>query len=341
MALRVRPVREADLDSLMVLAGRAGKGMSTLPPDRTVLRARIANSCVSFAAEVPAPADEQYLLVLEDMAKNVVVGTAGIFASVGVTRPFLTFHRVSETRYSEALGVSVDTELLRLSAEYRGYSEVATLFLAPEYRNGGNGKLLSRARYLMMAQFRTRFAECVIAELRGWQDRDGAFPFWRDVIQPFFRMAFDEADNIYAHQGNRFIAELLPEYPFYFHLLSAPARHAVGRPNDDGIAAMKILEREGFQYRNHIDVFDGGPIVEAPVDKLTTVRMSRTARVSVGDNIAPGDARDCLISNADIGRFRVVRAPLVADAADTAILSADTAAALSVENGDTIRYVTD
>ena len=45
----VRPVREDDLDSLYDLAREAYPGMTTLPPDRDALAAKIALSSTSVA----------------------------------------------------------------------------------------------------------------------------------------------------------------------------------------------------------------------------------------------------------------------------------------------------
>ena len=59
----------ADLDPLLELAGLAGAGLTTLPKDRDLLKKRIDKSIKSFAAETDRPGGEQYLFVMEDIAR--------------------------------------------------------------------------------------------------------------------------------------------------------------------------------------------------------------------------------------------------------------------------------
>ena len=41
----------------------------------------------------------------------------------------------------------------------------------PDYRNNQNGQLLSRSRYMFLAEFQELFNEDIIAEMRGYSDR--------------------------------------------------------------------------------------------------------------------------------------------------------------------------
>ncbi len=77
----VRPIRDEDLDNLMRLAKAAYPGMTTLPPDRDALLKKIEKSTTSIAKQVTEPGRENYLLVMEDTATNLLVGTAGIIPS--------------------------------------------------------------------------------------------------------------------------------------------------------------------------------------------------------------------------------------------------------------------
>lgn len=66
---------------------------------------------------------------------------------------------------------------LFLSNDHTGHSELCTLFLDPDYRYGENGKLLSKVRLLLIAAFRKRFMQLLIAEMRGLSDEKGCSPF--------------------------------------------------------------------------------------------------------------------------------------------------------------------
>src|SRR3546814_18157633 len=64
---------------------------------------------------------------------------------------------------------------------------------------------------LFIAMHRARFADRVLAELRGVIDERGGSPFWDGVAGRFFGMGFQDADYFNAINGNKFIAALRSE----------------------------------------------------------------------------------------------------------------------------------
>ena len=73
---------------------------------------------------------------------------------------------------------------------------------------------------------RARFADRILAELRGVIDERGGSPFWDGVAGRFFGMSFQEADYFNAINGNQFIADLMPKHPVYIAMLTDDARAA-------------------------------------------------------------------------------------------------------------------
>lgn len=273
----VRFVREDDLDSLYALAREAYPGMTTLPPDRGALAAKIAHSRASISKAVSRPGDEVYMLVMEDTATGAVVGTASVIACLGETEPFYSYKLNKVTHKSRVLDKKVTVSTLHLSNHFEGFAEVATLFLSPAYRRDGNGKLLARSRYLLMAANRSRFPQQVMADLRGHYEDGGRSAFWEAVGRHFFEMEFAEADVFGALNGNQFIAELMPTQPVYVNLLPPDAQAVIGRVNAAGEPALKLLEREGFRWHGHVDIFDAAPSVDAEIDQLETVAGAQRA----------------------------------------------------------------
>lgn len=53
-----------------------------------------------------------------------------------------------------------------------------------------------------------------------------------------------------------------------------------------------MLEKEGFRYRNYIDIFDGGPTLECDIDRVRAIRKSRLVEVAEGQP-AQGDFPAC------------------------------------------------
>ncbi|WP_051340349.1 arginine N-succinyltransferase [Azospirillum halopraeferens] len=334
--LVLRPARPADLGALVRLAESAGTGLTTLPASREALAARIDRSAAAFAAaDIAEPGPESYLLVAEDTADGAVVGTTGLFAAVGLENGFFNYRIVRLTKTSRELGVRLDTRLLTLVNDFTGATEVGTLFLAPGHRRGGNGQLLARSRYLMLAEFPDRFAATVLAEIRGWLRDDHASPFWDAIGRHFFRMPFPEADLLSGLGHARFIADLMPRYPIYIDLLPPEAQAVIGKPHDRAQPALALLLREGFRFNQTIDIFDGGPVVEARRDDIRTVRDSAAVTV---DRIAPAaDGPPTHIAcTTRLGDLRVARVRARRDGGGV-IIDAAAARRLGAVPGDRLR----
>ncbi|MDG2527365.1 arginine N-succinyltransferase [Caulobacter endophyticus] len=330
--LVVRPAGSADFDSLMELAVLSGRGFTSLPEDEPTLRERLALSEASFQAGV-APLEAWYTLMLEDLETGVIDGVAGVKAAVGIKRPFFSFRVVTLAQSSPVLEMRFDHKALVLVNECAGWSEVGSLFLRPEKRKGGAGRLLAQSRYMLIGIEPQRFSEMVLAELRGWFDEDGSCPFWEHLASKFFRLDFDQADLMSASTNGQFILDLAPRHPIYTELLAPAARDVIGKVHRDGEAARAMLEREGFRYQGLVDLFDAGPTVAAPRDDIRTVRDAKRLRVKIGEDAFGEEA---LISTTEVSRFRAVRAAVLIDG-EAAILDRATADALGVSEGESVR----
>ena len=290
MTFRIRPATESDLQPLYEMAKLTGGGFTNLPPDRAALRAKLERSAAAFARDEDGSgiADEVFVLVLENMATGEVRGTCQIFTHVGQIWPFYSYRIGTITKHSRELNRTFRAEVLSLVNDLEGASEVGGLFLHPGERAGGLGLLLARSRYLFIRAHRSRFADRMLAELRGVIDEAGGSPFWDGVAGRFFGMNFQDADAFNAIHGNQFIADLMPKHPIYTAMLSEHARAVVGLPHPSGRAAMRMLENEGFAFEKYIDIFDGGPTMTVRTDQVHTIRDAVDSTVSgIGEVGAP------------------------------------------------------
>lgn len=269
-----RPVRENDLDDIIRLASRAGVGMTSLPNDPARLAVRIQRSVDTFAGRLPR-GQQGFLFVLEDTELSRAVGVSAIEVAVGLDEPFYNFRLQRTVRASKELGVYKNQELLNLSYDHTGHSELCTLFLDPEYQKNRNGLFLSKARFLFIAAFRELFSPHLFAELRGRSDEHGNSPFWDALGHHFFDIPFADADRLTGTGMKTFIAELMPAYPIYVSLLPENAREAIGEVHANTSPARAILEKEGFSWRGSVDIFDAGPVLEAQTDSIRAIGESR------------------------------------------------------------------
>lgn len=334
MSFIVRPARQDDLEPIYEMAKLTGAGFTNLPPEKPWLNAKIARSIAAFARTEDTLADELFMFVLENLATREVRGTCQIFSQVGQSWPFYSYRIGTVTMHSIALGRTFRAETLSLVNDLDGSSEVGGLFLHPDERASGLGLLLARSRYLFIAMHRARFADRVLAELRGVVDESGRSPFWDGIAGRFFGMDFQQADEFNAINGNQFITELMPKHPIYTAMLSEPARTAIGQPHPSGRAAMRMLEHEGFVFENYVDIFDGGPTMAARTDQIVSVRDSVTAHViGLGESGTPS-----IIATGRLGDFRACYGQVL-DQSHGVLLDPKAAAALNIDMGQEVRHV--
>ena len=330
----IRAARGSDVDALLELAKLTGGGFTNLPADRTSLAERLAWSDASFARSEEAPNHELYILLLEEVGTARIGGCGMVFSRIGVEWPFYSYKLGTLSQASRELGRTFALPFLSLTTDHDGASEVGGLFLHPDLRRGGLGRLLARSRYLFVAQHRARFGDKMLAELRGVLDDDGNSPFWDALGRQFFGMTFPEADHFNAINGSQFIADLMPKHPIYTALLPETARAVIGQPHGKGRAALAMLESEGFVFDNYVDIFDGGPTVTARTDQLRSIRDSCAAPVAA---FGAGGERS-LVAHGRLSAFQAFIGH-VGSAASGCSLPAAEASAMGISIGDEVRHV--
>jgi len=337
MSMLIRPATQKDIADLEYLANESGVGMTTLPSEKVYLQEKIDVSERSFARDTRQPGQETYLLLMEDTERQVAVGSCAIIASVGKTKPFYSFRIINLTHTSQELDKYEPVSVLQMADEYRGATEIATLYLTPEYRRNGNGRLLSRCRFLYLAEQPQRFSRLVLAEMRGVQNDQGHSVFWDNLGRHFFNMDFSKADYLSSLGNYQFIADLMPKYPVYIRLLPEEAQEVIGITHQATRPALKLLEREGFRFEGCVDIFDAGPTVHCPLDQIRTVRDSHRSVVS--EIIHMEEKGQQLISNTSAHDFRCCRGDIAFDKNRNLVLSSQAGNLLQVRPGDSIRSI--
>jgi arginine N-succinyltransferase len=336
MSFRVRPANPDDFDAIYEMAKLTGGGFTNLPADKGTLVGKLARSEVAFDKAEEAQGNECYIFVLEDPAAGIIRGTCQVFGQVGVTQAFYSYHLSAMTQWSPELGKTFRNQMLSLTTDLEGSSEVGGLFLHPLMRAGGLGMLLARSRYLFIRQHRERFGDRLIAELRGVMDQAGNSPFWDALAGRFFDMSFPEADAFNAVNGTQFISELMPKSPIYVSLLPESARAVMGQPHPTGRAALRMLEGEGFAFDRYIDIFDGGPTVTCRTDQVRTIREAEEEPVV---EIGVGGSTKMLLATGRLKRFRACLGEVRRIDSGGLAISSDTASLLEVGEGDTVLAV--
>ncbi len=334
----LRPARLDDHAAILELAKQAGFGMTSLPPDVGVLKAKIEASVASFAGNYPKKGQESFLFVLEDAENGGhIAGTCGIVARIGLSQPFYSYKLTTITQVSTQLEIFSKQTLLQVTNDLTGATEIGSLFLQPNYRRDRMGKMMSLSRFMFMAAFPDYFAETVIAEMRGVHDVDGNAPFYNALPKKFFEMNFAKADYINATQGNQFINDLMPKYPIYLNLLPKSARQVVGEVNAASEPAKALLEGQGFKYNGYIDIFDGGPTLLAERKQIDVVQKSRHGKIVTISELNE-ETDKFMVSNDRFGDFRCAVGRVELTAEGGLSITPRVARRANVTIGDTVRY---
>jgi arginine N-succinyltransferase len=97
-----------------------------------------------------------------------------------------------------------------------------------------------------------------------------------------------------------------------------------------------MLEEEGFVYDRYVDIFDGGPTVTAPTDRIRTVRESTTETIA---EIADGGRNKMLVATGRLKDFRACCASVKRLPRKGICIDREAAELLGVEVGDQVAAV--
>lgn len=318
----LRPSTPADLPAFERFAAASAHGITTLPADAHQLAERLQRSAHAFASADEASGEEIYLFVLEDLVAGRVVGTSGIAASAGFADRFYSYRNEFTVHASAALGASNRIHTLHLCHDLSDVTLLTSFYIEPEYEASLAPQLLSRARLMFIAAHAERFSDRIAAESPGLADDSGRCPFWDAVGRRFFGVDYPEIERLAGGRSKAFIAELLPHSPVYVPLLPDEAQWAIGQLHPVAELPFSILIDEGFDADTYVDVFDGGPTVDARLAMLKTVNRLRRRPAGLQDRAVAaqgagaagpvgGGATDGwqLVATPDRERFRALLMP--------------------------------
>lgn len=332
----IRTITEKDAEDFVKIAFHAGIGMTSMPKNREVLLDLVANSIQAFNREIHSPGKERYLFLLENTDTGEIVGTCGIAAKTGLLRP-LYFYRV-ETHYKNPSFIPTPQKIPIMRAVHydRAPTEICSLFLLHKARVGGLGKLLSLSRFLFIAAHRSRFDKMVYAEMRGFIDSNNTSPFWEGIGKHFVNIKFEELMHIRDMESID-VSQALPAHPIYLDLLPKEVRDSIGRVHPATVPALQMLIQEGFSLTEEVDVFDGGPKIEAETSEIATIKHSKISKISeIVDQLS--EEAHHLISNERLSEFRACLGTVKIKDDQSVVIDRETAHALQVEIGNFIRY---
>ena len=259
---RIRSAIASDAMAIYELSKQAKSGLSNLPKKLNEAEELVQLS-ISSKEQSNCLTKRQFIFVLEDN-KGQILGLSGIKARTGTYRPYYSFILHNNSPYP----------YLELVKQRLGPSELGSLFLAPEARGKGLGRLLSLSRFLFIKKFPQFFTPTIIAELRGFLFKNNISPIWNTLGKRFINSSFHKAD-INASKDLNFIEKKFPKQPIYLNLLDQKSIQYLKKVHPNTEPAKQLLMSENFKITNHVDIFDGGPKLECLAKKIRTINKSK------------------------------------------------------------------
>jgi len=328
----VRAVCIDDIDALFRLAQSATKGLTSLQLDKARLLDRVEQSTFAFSRTGVSPRGEPYVLVLLNTETDELVGTSTVYAKTGGYQPLYAYRRVESDHRSDLLGVSQHRERLDLERIHDGPTEIGSLFLRGLYRGEGRGRWLSLARFALISMMPHRFADRVIAQMRGRANADGSIPFWDAVAGRFIPVDFAIADAM-STISKQFIEEMMPQHPIYLELLERNIREGIGHVHQETEPAVAMLKAEGFTGTDLFDIFDAGPVISAETKAIKAVERTRNFTVGRVVNHLDGETTKMMIASSN-GGFTSLLADVRLNGETVDLVQQD-ARELQIESGST------
>ncbi len=226
----------------------------------------------------------------------------------GPGNPNYSFKLHKRDFFSQSLQTGTSHIVAKLHADESGPTEIGGLILQPASRGHKLGRLVSFTRFHFIGLHRALFADRILAEMMAPISLDGQNMLWEYLGRRFIPLSYTEADK-HCQRSREFIEALLPTTDIYLSLLPPEARDVIGRVGEETIPARAMLEKLGFQFKDLVDPFDGGPHLEAVTDSVPIVKNTR--KCELGGAIEPEEATGrAIVSllNRD-GEFRAVDTP--------------------------------
>lgn len=303
----LREIQEKDLDALERFAQIPG--FINLTNDKDVLREKIQRSLSSFREQLNNKFDGKFIFVAEDFETHKILGTSMIAGQHGTLEsPHFYFEVGSEEKFSETINTGFIHGTLKLKYDNNGPSEIGGLVLDPEYRNSDArvGRQLSFVRFLFLGMNRGKFKRKILAELLPPLNQKGQSPLWEAIGRRFTNMDYWEADQL-CQKNKEFIFSLFPSGKIYTTFLPPEARNSIGKVGKETEPVLHMLKKIGFQYKDQVDPFDGGPHLWAGVDDVLPIKKIKNLHLNSASSSADSPMREVGIlckSKQNLGEFR-------------------------------------
>jgi arginine N-succinyltransferase len=229
--------------------------------------------------DTPRTPHERLLLVESDDPATGPLATLRLRPAIGLDLPRVSYHVGCTVHAAPELGLFHRQRTLLLGHDHTGASELADIAWNPrELPLADTARALHtlvHAALRLVTQARQHYAQRLVAELPGPRDAAGQSPFWQGLGRHFYSGDPAAAAALHGPAWRSHAAALLPRHLLYTSFLPAAAEAAIAQVAEAALVLREVLEDAGLRYAHHINVEDGGPVLEVDLDDLQARRQAQ------------------------------------------------------------------
>jgi arginine N-succinyltransferase len=229
--------------------------------------------------ELPRAPHERLLLVESPDPAMGLLATLRLLPAIGLDLPRVSYHVGCTVHAAPELGLFRRQRTLLLGHDHTGASELADIAWSPRELPLSDTALalhtLVQAALRLVTQERQHYAQRLVAELPGPRDAAGQSPFWQGLGRHFYTGDPAAAAALHGPAWRSHAAALLPRHLLYTSFLPAAADAAIAQVAGSARVLREVLEEAGLRYAHHINVEDGGPVLEVDLNDLQAWRHAQ------------------------------------------------------------------
>lgn len=190
--------------------------------------------------------------------------------AIGLVLPRVSYHVGCVVHAARELGLFHQQRSLQLGHDHTGASELADIAWDNERLDlpgqAAALRVLVTDALACIAAQRDRYASTLVVELPGPRDAAGQSPFWEGLGRHFYDGDPAAAHARHGPDWRSHLAPLLPQQLVYTSFLPPEAEAAIARVQEGWRVLQQVLLDAGWRYGHHVNVEDGGPILERALD---------------------------------------------------------------------------
>jgi arginine N-succinyltransferase len=230
--------------------------------------ATIAHWLRSEVSAATQPGETVLIAARADDPAAHAQATLRLVPQIGLKLPRVSFHVGCTVHAAPELALFHRQRTLQLGHDHTGAAELADIACAPRLDERSAESALLALVLAALDRIATRpqaFGPTLVVELPGPRNADGSAPFWQGLGRHFYAGDVAAAAAEHGPAWRCHVAALLPRQAVNTAFLPDSAQAAIGVVDEGALWQLRALASAGLRDSHHVNVEDGGPVLEMPL----------------------------------------------------------------------------